>query len=167
MASGSTTTIKNERLKLETRTAGNIDKELKRLDSFASYRSLSGFVLPKSEGRSDNNDAKNEEQVATCVNDMPPKAPKSTETKEKRGERKKHKKTREERARSHEKNKENLNLNKSFNSEADLASSSKNERKPGEEDDTEFLQSLNRLHRRRRQNSEVKETSAAAQTNFG
>lgn len=165
MSIASSSSVKNERLKLETRNAGNIDKEtlaLKRFDSFASYRSLNGF----NGGRQREGDTEDPTglpsfeaplpaQEKTNVNEMPPRAPKSSAEKEKRREeRKKHRK----RSEAASKGKENSQMEKTFSSETEIASSKSNNHSGGgqtsKNEEEEFIESLQRLHRRRRQATE-------------
>ena len=162
MSIATSSSVKNERLKLETRTAGNIDKEisaLKRFDSFASYRSLNGFNNGKArgndidDGASPNFETPLPTEEKSNVKEMPPRAPKTSTDKEKRREERKKNRKRNESSAS----KENNSIEKNFSSETEIAASTSNNHsntQTSKNEEEEFIESLRRLHRRRRQTNE-------------
>jgi tubby and related proteins len=167
MSIAASASVKNERLKLETRTAGNIDKEvspLKRFDSFSSYRSFNGFGAKTQGGGEGEEGGDNGEYPAMSpstetphddsnVKNMPPRAPKSS-SKEKR---KKHRKSAKENVSSA------ATGNKNFSSDTEITlDSQQNNRQTSKNDEEEFIESLKRLHRRRRQTSEETPPSQTA-----
>jgi tubby-related protein 1 len=132
----SVASVRNEKLKLETRNAGNLQSDdLKR---FGSFRSLNKFEIPTK--------LKLDEVIKN--DEMPPVPPKpSDEQQAEKKEKKRSKKSREdkENKRKTRKHKEN-----GYHSEQDLTKvENKAESRPKNEEE-DLIATLNRLNRRRR-----------------